>query len=101
MRYNWPSTVLAVVSLFAPGCQSRDPAPPGWKSHSLGQGQVSVRAPADYGQSAEPDETLVLRPPNNPGVTLRFNLHYLEGEDLPADIGASLCVLRRRRRTCR
>jgi hypothetical protein len=88
MRYNWPSTVLAVVSLFAPGCQSRDPAPPGWKSHSLGQGQVSLRAPQDYSQSAEPDETLVLTPPNNPGVTLRFNLHYLEGEDLPADIGA-------------
>ena len=28
-------------------------------------------------------------PPNDPGVTLRFNLHYLEGAGLPSDVGAT------------
>ena len=79
--------VAAIGFLFV-GCQARDSTPSDWKSFPVGKGQVSVRAPADYKQSSEPEETLVLTPPNDLGVALRFNLHYLEGAGLPADVGS-------------
>ena len=74
--------LLSVVCFLPIACQSRDATPAGWKTHPLGKGQVTVAAPADYRESTEPEETVVLTPPNDPGVTLRFNLHYL-----PADVG--------------
>jgi len=79
--------LLAAIIIIVLGCQARDSTPADWKSFPIGKGQVKLRAPADYQQSLEPDETLVLRPPNDPGIALRFNLHYLEGADLPADVG--------------
>ena len=85
-RSVWPA-ILPMVCLLPVACRSGDSTPAGWKAHPLGKGQVVVAAPSDYRQSTEPEETLVLTPPNHPGVTLRFNLHYLEGQGVPADIG--------------
>lgn len=85
-RYLW-SVFFVVVSILPMACQARDSTPAGWKSHPLGKGQVTVAAPAEYRESAEPEETLALTPPNDPGVTLRFNLHYLEGQGVPSDVG--------------
>ncbi len=87
MPRNCWSAILPLVCLLPLACQSRDTTPAGWKTHPLGKGQVSVAVPADYRESTEPDETLVLTPANDPGVTLRFNLHYLEGQGVPADVG--------------
>jgi hypothetical protein len=87
MPRSWSWTLLATMGLLSFGCRSRDSTPADWKKYALGKGQVTVRAPADYRQSTEPDETLVLTPPNDPGVTLRLNLHYLEGQGAPADVG--------------
>jgi hypothetical protein len=87
MRRTWTSAFLAALGLASFGCQSRDSTPADWKAHGLGKGQVTVRAPAEYSQGTDPEETLVLTPPNDPGVTLRFNLHYLEGQGVPADVG--------------
>jgi hypothetical protein len=81
-RNSW-SVLLPLVCFLPIACRSGDSTPAGWKSHALGKGQVTVAAPADYRESTEPEETLVLAPANDPGVTLRFNLH-----DLPADVGA-------------
>jgi hypothetical protein len=88
MPRSWSSAFLVAVGLVSFGCQSRDATPTDWKSHLLGKGQVTVRAPADFQQSMEPEETLALTPSNDSGVTLRFNLHYLEGQGVPADVGA-------------
>ncbi len=85
-RDSW-SVFLPVVCFVAMACQSHDSTPAGWKTHSLGKGQVTVAAPADYRDRTEPEETLVLTPPNDPGLTLRFNLHYFEGQGIPADVG--------------
>src|SRR5262245_3774060 len=87
MPRNCWSAVLPLVCLLPVACQSRDSTRAGWKTHPLGKGQVTVTAPPDYRERTEPEETLVLTPPNDPGVTLRFNLHYLEGEGVPADVG--------------
>ncbi len=87
MPRNCWSAILPLVCLLPLACQSRDTTPAGWKTHPLGKGQVIVAVPADYRESTEPDETLVLTPANDPGVTLRFNLHYLEGQGVPADVG--------------
>jgi hypothetical protein len=85
-RNSW-SVLLLVVCFLPLACQSRDSTPAGWKIHPLGKGQVTVAAPGDYRESTEPEETLVLTPPNDSGVTLRFNLHYLDGQGVPADVG--------------
>ena len=85
-RNSW-SVPLLVVCFLPLACQSRDSTPAGWNTHPLGKGQVTVAAPADYRDKMEPEETLLLTPPNDPGVTLRFNLHYLEGQGVPADVG--------------
>jgi hypothetical protein len=82
------SLLMPGVGLLFFGCQARESPPADWKSHPLGKGQVTVRAPADYRQSSEPEDTLVLTPPNDSGVTLRFSLHYLEGKGLPEDVGS-------------
>lgn len=87
MPHNWRLTVLAAMAIFSFGCQSRDSTPAGWKSLPLGKGQITVAVPADFGKGTEPEETLVLTPPNDPGITLRFNLHYLEGQGVPTDVG--------------
>ena len=68
-----------------------------------GLGKVEFGVPEDYVQSAEPDDTIAIRPSDNAGVTLRFNLHYFEGEDVPADTGVqfvseSVCLEGRMRR---
>ena len=85
-RNSW-SLLLALVCILPLACQSRDSTPAGWKSHQLGKEQVTVAAPTNYRDSTEPEETLVLTPPNDPSVVLRFNLHYLEGQGVPADVG--------------
>lgn len=85
-RNSW-SGLMLVGCFLSMACQTRDSTPAGWKTHPLGKGQVTVAAPADYRESTEPKETLVLAPPNNPGVTLRFNLHYVDRQDVPADVG--------------
>src|SRR5262245_59260086 len=80
-RNSW-SLLLPVLCFLPMEWRSDDSTPAGWKSRPVGKGQVTVAAPADYRESTEPEETLVLAPANDPGVTLRFNLH-----DLPADVG--------------
>jgi len=87
MSGNLWLVILAVVCLLPVACRSHDSMPEGWKSHLLGAGQVTVAAPADYRESTEPEQTLVLTPPNDPGLTLRFNLNYAEREGVPADVG--------------
>jgi len=87
MSRNAWSELMLVVCLLPVACQTRDATPAGWKTHPLGKGQVTVAAPADYRESTEPNETLVLTPPDDPGVTLRFNLHYADGQGVPADVG--------------
>jgi hypothetical protein len=86
MRHNATPVLCLLISLTI-GCRTQGQVPGDWKSFPLGKGQVIVKAPATYQQSMEPKETLVLRPPNDPGITLRLDLHYLEGEDVPKDIG--------------
>jgi hypothetical protein len=93
-RIYW-SAFLAVACAFPVGCQNRDSTPASGSTPAgrntyhyfkLGRGQVGVTVPADYPDSTElPELTLVLTPPNDPGVTLRFNLHYFA--DGPADVG--------------
>ncbi len=87
MSRNSRSALMLVVCFLPVACQTRDSTPAGWKTHPLGKGQVTVAAPTDYLESTEPKETLVLTPPNNPGVTLRFNLHYVDRQGVPADVG--------------
>jgi hypothetical protein len=82
MRPSCRAAILATACGLS-GCGSGDGTPADWKSHSIGAGPVSVRAPADYQQALEPDDTLVLLPPGDPGITLRLSVHTL-----PADAAA-------------
>ena len=94
-RNSW-SLLLPVLCLLPIACRSGDSTPAGWKSHPLGKGQVSVAAPADYRESTEPEETLVLAPANDPGVTLRFIFTIFRLMS-----ARTLCEIRPKRRICR
>ena len=89
------ATLVAVAAVTAMlGCSGGDrpskpqsPQPQGFKTVTFSNGKVEFGVPKEYVQSAEPDGTIALKPSDDAGITLRFNLHYLEGADLPADVG--------------
>jgi hypothetical protein len=78
--------LVVVVGLLFAGC-SKDPVPSSWVVLPLGKGQITVRAPADYQQGAEIDDTLVLTPPGDLGIILRFTLHWKDAPGAPKDMG--------------
>ena len=77
---------MLLPCLLATGC-SKDPVPSSWIVLPLGKGQITVRAPADYLQSSEINDTLVLTPPGDLGIILRFTLTWKDGPGAPKDLG--------------
>lgn len=74
MRHRWQWVVPLVASCALIGCQTGESTKSEWKTVSIGKGRVTLRIPADYLQEFEPEDTLLLIPPSDPGVILRFNV---------------------------
>ncbi|RCS54379.1 hypothetical protein DTL42_04325 [Bremerella cremea] len=53
------------------------PSPPGFETVVFPNDTVQFDMPKTYKQSVEPEDTVVITPAEESGITLRFNLHVL------------------------
>lgn len=68
---------LMVVEGCGPAAGPPKPSPAGQKTVTFPNAAVQFSVPEEYVQRLEPEDTVMIKPTSDAGITLRFNLHAL------------------------